>query len=180
MIVMGLDIETTGLDYDRGHRIIEVAASLYDLHSERLLGSFTQRVNPQRSIDPEAQRVHGISFDDVSGCPLWEVVGPKVSALMGKSGLIIAHNGDGFDLPFVVHELLRVGAPIPDVQSFDTMLHGRWATTMGKLPNLGELCFACGVEYDKNKAHAALYDVDVMMQSFFVGRRKGFFNVEEK
>jgi len=178
-LIAGLDIETTGLDYEKGHRIIEVAASLFDLDSELLLGKFTQRINPQRSIDPGAQAVHGISFDDVAGCPLWETVGPKVSALMRKCDLIVAHNGEGFDLPFVAHELMRIGAPVPNVKVFDTMLQGRWATPLGKLPNLRELCFACGVEYDTEKAHAADYDVSVMMRAFFVGKRKGFFNVGE-
>jgi len=175
MIVTGLDIETTGLEQEKGHRIIEVAASLYELESQKLLGKFVQRINPQRSIDPGAQAVHGISFDMVSDCPIWEEVAPKLVKVMQKSQIIIAHNGEWFDLPFIAGELLRIGVAVPNVASFDTMLYGRWATPMGKLPNLRELCFACGVEYDTEKAHAADYDVDVMMQSFFHGYSKGFF-----
>lgn len=50
-------------------------------------------------------------------------------------------------------------------------------TPDGSLPNLGALCFACGVEYDKAKAHGALYDVDVMMASFFSQFDRGFFSL---
>lgn len=176
-IVAGVDIETTGLEQEKGHRIIEVAAMLYDLDTERLLGKYVQRINPQRSIDPGAQNVHGISFDMVSDCPAWEEVAPKLVKIMQKSDLIVAHNGIGFDLPFIVGELMRIGSTIPNVSTFDTMVEGRWSTGMGKLPNLRELCFACGAEYDTDKAHAADYDVEVMMRCFFHGRRKGFFNV---
>lgn len=180
MIITGLDIETTGLEQEKGHRIIEVAASLYDLDTERLLGNFVQRINPQRSIDPKAQAVHHISFSDLALAPLWEEVAPKLAKIMDKSDLIVAHNGKGFDLPFICNELVRIGHRVPNVKVLDTMLDGRWATPMGKVPNLGELCFACGVDYDPAKAHGALYDVGVMMQSFFHAYKKGFFKVERE
>lgn len=48
---------------------------------------------------------------------------------------------------------------------------------MGKVPNLGELCFACGVYYDREKAHAAEYDVAVMLESFFIAHKKGFIQL---
>lgn len=184
MIIGGLDIETTGLDQEKGHRIIEFATLLY-LYDEGSgtvtpRGKFVQRINPQRAIDPAAQAVHGISFEDVAHCPTWEEVAPKALKVMSACNLIVAHNGNGFDLPFIAAELLRVGQPIPDVQAVDTMLQGRWATPMGKLPNLGEFCFATGVDYDKEKAHAAEYDVSVMMEGFFVALRKGFIQFPAK
>ena len=107
-----------------------------------------------------------------------EEVAPKLIRVMQKADLIVAHNGHGFDMPFTAGEILRIGQPLPKTPCFDTMLEGRWATPMGKLPSLRELCFACGVEYDTEKAHAADYDVDVMMASFFVGYDKGFFKIE--
>lgn len=58
------------------------------------------------------------------------------------------------------------------------MVQGRWATPMGKYPSLKELCFACDVPYDPEKAHGAEYDVDMMMQSFLFGYKLGFFKVE--
>jgi len=178
MIVSGLDIETTGL-LDPEHRIIEICILLYDLDSQKKLGGYTKRIHPQRSITPKAQEVHGITIHDLAGCPTWDEVASMVARIMSKSDLIVAHNGYGFDLPFIANELVRVGIALPDVQGFDTMLEGRWATPMGKQPSLAELCFATGVEYDPAKAHGAEYDVEVMMAAFFKGVEKGFFKIPQ-
>lgn len=184
MIIGGLDIETTGLEQEKGHRIIEIAVLpyLYDEATGTVTpkGKFVQRINPQRAIDPGAQAVHGICYEDLAYSPTWEEVAPKVVRLMSACDLLVAHNGNGFDLPFIAAELLRIGQPIPDVEVVDTMVQGRWATPMGKLPNLGEFCFATGVDYDKEKAHAAEYDVSVMMEGFFVALRKGFIQLPTK
>lgn len=179
MILCGLDTETTGLDQSEGHRIIEIAMSLYDSDTRAKKGAFVQRINPERSISAEAQRVHGISFDMLADQPKWDEVAPKVAKILSASNLIIAHNGNGFDLPFIAAELMRVGIAVPKVQSVDTMLDARWATPNGKLPNLGELCYSLNVAYDPAKAHGALYDVEVMMESFFRGLDKGFFKLPE-
>jgi DNA polymerase-3 subunit epsilon len=55
------------------------------------------------------------------------------------------------------------------------MKNGVWATPDGKKPNLEELCFACGVPYDKSQSHKADYDVDVMMQAYFKAKSWGFY-----
>jgi DNA polymerase-3 subunit epsilon len=176
-LIAGFDTETTGLDQAKGHRIIEVAAILYNLDTGDRVGKFVQRINPQRPIDPGAQAVHGISFEDVSSCPVWDDVAPKLVKILNRCDAIVAHNGESFDMPFLNAELNRVGIAGVRTPLVDTMVQGRWATPMGKFPNLGELCFACGVNYDPEKAHAADYDVEVMMQSFFTGYRRGFFTV---
>jgi len=166
-LIAALDIETTGIDQTDGHRIIEIAIAVHDLESQARVGSFVTRINPQRGIDPSAQEVHGISFDMLADKPLWGAVAPKISAILSRCQYVVAHNGEGFDMPFLYGELLREGCSLPPVGVVDTMLQARWATADGGLPNLGALCFACGVEYDKDKAHGALYDVEVMMNSFF-------------
>lgn len=179
-IAAGFDTETTGLKQEEGHRIIEVAMVLRDLDTGDKLGKFVQRINPQRPIDPAAQEVHGISYDELVGCPTWEEVAPKLGALMQRTPYIVAHNGEGFDMPFVFREFLRVGVPLPQVAVVDTMLQGRWATPDGSVPNLGALCFACGVPYDKEQAHGAEYDVEVMLDCFFRQLPRGFFTLPEK
>lgn len=181
--IAGLDIESTGLDVTEGHRIIELGMILYDFDDVsgdfKRIGAFNQRVNPQRPIDAAAQAVHGISFDDVAMEPTWDVIAPKLVKIMSSVQVVVAHNGDGFDLPFITHELLRIGLPIPDVKTVDTMVNARWATPNGKYPNLGELCFACDVDYDPAKAHGALYDVEVMMECFIKAYKQGFYKLPE-
>lgn len=174
MIFAGLDIETTGLEFG-DHRLVEVCVQLWDTDGDKLLDDYVQRINPQRSILADAQRVHGISLADLDRCPIWDVVAPKIHDLIGKSAFIVAHNGVGFDMPFLNYELKRVKLPALTQKCFDTMLHGRGATHNGKSPTLGELCFAFGVEYDTSKAHAADYDVECMVQCFLRGVRWGYF-----
>lgn len=176
MIFGGLDFETTGLDPLKGHRIIEVALDLRKETGERI-GTYVTRVNPERGVDPDAEAVHGISYEKLIGEPTWPMVAPRLSALMGKCDYIVAHNGEGFDAPFVVHEFMRVGVPVPTIRLIDTMLQGRWATPDGAVPSLKALAFACDVGYDPAKAHAALYDVEVMLDCFFRQYKRGFFQL---
>lgn len=180
-ILLGLDTETTGLLGDDGkpgeQRIIELAMTFWEWEKRRHIGSKVWRINPLRSITPKAQEVHGISLADLAGSPTWELVAPEIVKFMNKGDIIIAHNGDNFDLPFICWELMRVKQPVPDVNHYDTMLNGRWATANGKVPTLGELCFALDVDYDPEKAHSALYDINVMMDALFKGIDLGFFNI---
>lgn len=175
-IAAGLDTETTGLEQEKGHRIIEVAVVLRDLDTGARLGKFVQRINPKRPIDPDAEKVHHIKFEDLVACPTWEEIGPKLSALLGKCHYHIIHNAE-FDAPFVLRELQRIGAPLPQLRIIDTMQQGRWATPDGTIPNLKALCFACDVPYDTEAAHAAEYDVDVMLDCFFKQFPRGFFQL---
>ena len=55
-----LDTETTGLEVDQGHRIVEIGAVLLE-DRKRTDQHFHTYLNPQRAIDEEAQKVHGIS-----------------------------------------------------------------------------------------------------------------------
>lgn len=183
LLLAGTDTETTGLDFEKGHRIMEVAMIIYDFNPVTgdyiRKGAFNQRINPQRSVDPGAQAVHGISFDDVCECPIWEEVAPKIVKIMQATKVIVAHNGDGFDMPFIASELIRAKLPVPNVKTVDTMLQCRWATFSGKYPSLEELCFATETDYDKTKAHAALYDVERMMECFFKAYKAGFIKLPE-
>ena len=178
-LVGGIDIETTGLEQSEGHRIVEVAVCLYDFDTREPKGSFVQRINPQRSISTAAQAVHGISFEELVSEPVWEDVAPKLVKILKALYLGVAHNGLRFDMPFIRGELMRVGLAMPDVPIVDTMVDARWATPMGKFPNLGELCYSLDIPYDPAKAHGAEYDVSVMMAAFFKGYDAGFFQLPE-
>lgn len=179
IIVAGTDIETTGLEQEKGHRIIEISLDLYKstdgLEFVSMGPVWTRRINPLRPIDPAAEHVHKISLSDLRGEPEWDEVAPELTKLLSRCDLVVGHNGEGFDFPFIGLELIRIGHDIPSFEIFDTMLQGRSATGMGKVPNLGELCFAFGIDYDPAVAHAAEYDTKKMMECFFTGLRWGVF-----
>ena len=179
MIIIGGDIETTGLE-PGDHKIIEVYLGAWDLATRKLTDEYYTRIDPQRSIALDAQRVHGISLSDLQGCPLWEDVAAPIQAFLNRGQLIVGHNWKSFDGPFINYELRRVKLPEVAVPVLDTMRNGRWATPNGKVPTLGELCFACNIPYDPAKAHAADYDVKVMMQAFFRGLEWKAFTIKQE
>lgn len=174
IIVFG-DIETTGVN-EPEERIIETCLMQFDLDTERHIKTWLWRCNPMRKINAKAQKIHGISLADLANEPTWDVVAPAIRGVIEPAYGFIAHNGDEFDVPFIDREMRRVGQHISWPKTFDTMKQARWATHNGKNPKLGELATCLDVEYDPSKAHAATYDVLVMAQSFFEGRRLGFFN----
>lgn len=176
MLICVIDLETTGLDATKGAKIIEIAMLTYDMESRALVDSYVQRFNPERAIDPKAQAVHGICFEDLIECPKFAEKVDEVVSRLKKADYILAHNL-GFDAPFVGVEIVAAGEEIPELSGICSMSEARWACPDGKLPRLGELCFALGVEYDVSKAHGAEYDVEVTAECFFRGFDRGFYEL---
>jgi DNA polymerase-3 subunit epsilon len=172
----GVDIESTGLEVDKGDRIIEIAILTYDFASRALVDKYVQRIDPDRSISAKAQEVHGISYNELVGCPKWEDVAATVKSKLDDVQVAVAHNMS-FDGPFIGTELLRLGYDLPRFEPFCTMENARWACPFGKYPSLEELCFALQVPYDRASAHAADYDVSVMMECFWRGLDRGFYRL---
>ena len=52
-----LDTETTGLDFNDGHKIIEIGAVVVQ-NRKKTDDIFHTYINPERAIDKEAQQVH--------------------------------------------------------------------------------------------------------------------------
>src|SRR5271170_4177026 len=105
-----LDTETTGLDPRDGHRVIEIAC--VELHDYLPTGRhFHCYINPERDIDPDAERVHGLSRDFLSDKPVFAAA-EVAHALMDFVGdaILVAHNA-AFDRGFLNHELDRAGLP---------------------------------------------------------------------
>ena len=101
MRVLGIDTETTGLEQAKGHRIIEIAMVMVELDPARpepplylppAVEKFVQQINPERSIDPEAEAVHKIGIAQLVGKPNWNAVAPNIAAMMKKADIIVAHN----------------------------------------------------------------------------------------
>src|SRR5215471_7089642 len=97
-----LDTETTGLEADQGHRIIEIGA--VEMLDRRLTGRhYHCYLNPERDIDAGALDVHGITLDLLADKPKFADVLEEFLAFVGGSELII-HNAP-FDVSFINYEL---------------------------------------------------------------------------
>ena len=97
-----LDTETTGLEVEQGHRIIEIGC--VELLNRRLTKRrFHQYINPQREIDAGAESVHGITNADLVDKPVFAQIADDFLAFVEDADLII-HNA-AFDLGFLNAEL---------------------------------------------------------------------------
>lgn len=174
-ILVAFDVETTGTN-PVDHRVIEYAGILYDLDKREKLDQFVCRFNPERSIEPGAQRVHHISYADVAASPKFAEKANEISLFMARADFQVGHNVQ-FDDSMVRAEFRRAGVSFKPLPMVCTMEQARWATPDGKSPSLKELCFALRAPYDKSKAHAALYDVEAMLECFLRGYDKGFYKI---
>lgn len=84
-----LDTETTGLDGTA--EIIEVAA--IDFQGNHLLDTL---VRPQGTIPRDAEAIHGISNEMVSGAPHWPEVYAALAELLARSQVVVYNAGFDF------------------------------------------------------------------------------------
>ena len=93
------DTETTGLDPQRGHRIIEIAAVRVENGKILSDAPFHSLVNPERAIPAETAQIHKIRDADVASAPTIDTVLPRFLEFAAGS-LLVAHNAD-FDMGFL-------------------------------------------------------------------------------
>ena len=97
-----LDTETTGLDPKSGHRVIEIGC--VEIVNRKFTGSeFHTYLNPEREIDEEAEKIHGLSFEFLSDKPKFYEVLDEFLKYIKDSELLI-HNAP-FDIGFINHEI---------------------------------------------------------------------------
>jgi len=159
-----LDTETTGLEVDREHRIIEIGC--IELVHRRLTGrSFHRYLNPERDIDEGAQQVHGLSREQLSKEPRFAEVHAEFLAFVRDAELII-HNAP-FDVAFLNAELERIGAgKISDrCRVLDTLALARQMHP-GQRNNLDALCKRYSVDNSHREYHGALLDARILAEVY--------------
>ena len=102
-----LDIETSGLDYKEGHRVIEIGC--VELNQKEVGSHFHRYVNPLKILTDENIRIHGITNEFLEDKPLFEEVAEEFLNFIEDSS-IIAHNAN-FDVGFLNHELEKISKP---------------------------------------------------------------------
>ena len=102
-----LDIETSGLDYKEGHRIIEIGC--VELNQKEVGSHFHRYINPLKTLTEENIKIHGITNEFLQDKPLFEDVAEEFLNFI-KDSSIIAHNAN-FDIGFLNHELEKLSKP---------------------------------------------------------------------
>ena len=105
-----LDIETSGLDYKEGHRVIEIGC--IELNRKEVGSHFHQYINPLKTLTDENMKIHGITNEFLEDKPLFEDVADDFLSFIQDS-FIIAHNAN-FDVGFLNHELEKISKPTID------------------------------------------------------------------
>jgi DNA polymerase-3 subunit epsilon len=157
-----LDTETTGLEPELNHRVIEIGC--VELVNRRPSGrTFHRYLNPEREIDEGALAVHGIARTDLDGEPRFADIAEELLAFIGGAELVI-HNA-AFDVAFLDAELARLaGEPrlIASLcQVLDTLALAR-ELHPGQRNSLDALCKRYDIDNSARELHGALLDARIL------------------
>jgi DNA polymerase-3 subunit epsilon len=161
-----LDTETTGLEVERGHRIIEIGC--VELVNRRPTGrTFHHYLNPGREIDAGAREVHGITNEMLADKPRFADIGDALLEFLEGAELVI-HNA-AFDVAFIEQELALLGRAtgtprkrLRDVcRVLDTLALAR-DLHPGQRCSLDALCKRYSIDNSHREYHGALLDARIL------------------
>jgi DNA polymerase-3 subunit epsilon len=161
-----LDTETTGLEPEKGHRVIEIGA--VELIDRRLSGrEYHVYINPERDIEDGALEVHGLTAEFLSDKPRFAEIADELATFVAGSELII-HNAP-FDLGFLDYEFSLLGRDGPafssTVEVFDTLELAR-DLHPGQRNNLDALCRRYDIDNSSRTLHGALLDAGILAEVY--------------
>jgi DNA polymerase III subunit epsilon len=153
-----LDTETTGLDPQAGHRIVEIAC-IELLHHIPTGRDFHRYVNPGRDVPADALAVHGLTAEFLAPHPPFAAVADELLEFIGSDPLVI-HNAE-FDLAFLNTELARLDrAPIV-FSHVDTLALARQRYP-GAPASLDALCRRFDIDASGRLNHGAKIDCGLL------------------
>lgn len=157
-----LDTETTGLEVEQGHRIIEVGAVTLEDRKRTDL-HFHSYLNPQRSIDEEAEKVHGLSMERLANEPEFSEIAESFLEFV-EGNVLVIHNA-GFDIGFLNAELKRASSNYPALEEIceieDTLVMAR-SKFPGQRNSLDALANRFEISGYDRSFHGALLDANIL------------------
>ena len=168
-----LDTETTGLDPEFGHRVVEIGC-LELMNCVPTGRTFHAYLNPGREMPDEAFEVHGLSSEFLRDKPGFVEVADSLLEFLGDSQLVI-HNA-GFDLKFLNWELAACGRrTCMPARAVDTLSLARQKFP-GAPASLDALCKRFNVDLSARTKHGALLDAELLASVYMEltgGRQPG-------
>jgi DNA polymerase III subunit epsilon len=161
-----LDTETTGLEPEQGHRVIEIGC--VEMFNRRKTGrTFHRYLRPDREVDWGALQVHGITNEFLAQQPRFADIVDELIEFIGGAELII-HNA-AFDVAFIDAELRRLPGPLRSVARLcnvlDTLPLAR-RMHPGQRNSLDALCKRYGVDNSRRELHGALLDAQILLDVY--------------
>lgn len=158
-----LDVETTGLSFADGDRIVEVGCVELVNHipSGR---DFHRYINPERSMPAEAERIHGLGDAFLADKPLFADIADELLEFLSGARLI-AHNAS-FDIGFLNGEFARLDHPaiMPD-RVVDSLALAR-RRHAGAPASLDALCARYGIDTSHRTLHGGLLDAHLLAEVY--------------
>lgn len=179
-----LDTETTGMNqfsaHYEGHGIIEIGA--VELINRRYTGrTYHVYINPQREVDPEAIKVHGITNEMLCDKPVFAQIADEFIEFIQGAELVI-HNAP-FDVGFMDYEFSKIGKQIKtlDICTVTDSLTLARQMYPGKRNSLDALCDRLGIDNSKRTLHGALLDAEILADAYLAmtGGQTDLFSEEE-
>ncbi|MEJ2464540.1 MAG: DNA polymerase III subunit epsilon [Candidatus Thiodiazotropha sp.] len=162
-----LDTETTGLEPEQGHRIIEIGC--VEMVDRRLTGNnFHQYLQPDREIDAGAIEVHGITNEFLADKPHFtDVAADFIDYVRG--GELIIHNAP-FDVGFLNHELRLMGHEtlVGDLCAVTDTLVMAKKMHPGQRNSLDALCKRYDIDNSHRDLHGALLDAEILADVYLM------------
>ncbi|WP_077531296.1 DNA polymerase III subunit epsilon [Vreelandella utahensis] len=157
-----LDTETTGLEPEQGHRIIEIGC--VEVAERELTGRhYHVYINPEREVEDSAIEVHGITNEFLADKPTFREVADEFLEFIRGAELII-HNAP-FDVGFMDHEFGMLDGDYPrtaDVCGIRDSLVMARSKHPGQKNNLDVLCRRYGIDNSNRELHGALLDAEIL------------------
>ena len=159
-----LDTETTGLDPDQGHKIVEIGC--VELVNHMPTGrTFQEYLNPERQMDDEVIAVHGITNEFLKNKPKFKEIAEKFMNFIGSDSKLVIHNAT-FDMKFLNAELSAAGfEKLSFDRVIDTLIMARQKFP-GSRVNLNELCKRFNVDASRRTVHGALLDSELLAEVY--------------
>lgn len=162
MLILSLDTETTGLDFEKD-RIVELGLAMWSVEDRQPVRLLGHMVKPEIDINPlhwaEAEKIHGISQESVNRYGMPENLAFKqLCTWWGTADYLVGHNALMFDLPMINAWAARHGC---------TMVKKPWIDTRVDLPRplSGRLIHLAAEHNFLNPfSHRALFDALTCMK----------------
>ena len=162
-----LDTETTGLEWKKGNRVVEIGC--VELVERRPTGrTWQQYMHPEREFEPGAQEVTGLTLEFLADKPKFAEIADAFLEFIDGAELII-HNA-AFDVGFLDHELSLLGPQYGRLQDrvagIEDSLDMARKRYPGQRNSLDALCKRLGVDNGHRQLHGALLDAQLLAEVY--------------
>lgn len=161
-----LDTETTGLEWKKGNRVVEIGC--VELIERRPTGrTWQQYLHPDREFEPGAQEVTGLTLEFLADKPRFNEVVDQFLAFIDGAELVI-HNA-AFDVGFLDNELAMLGPQYGRLTDRATVLDSLELARQrfpGQRNSLDALCKRLGVDNTHRHLHGALLDAQLLAEVY--------------